>query len=162
MAKTTADSKAKFQPYHDEFDSLRKGLKKMAWAKDWNFKAEMFGEPRIRGASIRMWKKRRPEEIHFESWIGNADIERGSATLAFHLETPLGDFGVRRNEFNRLLIERGAEMMGDWKGFTLSPRSYQTIKRHVRFEQGKIAEALTPEFSRLQRLGEPIDQALNL
>ena len=162
MAKTVEYSEAKFQPYHVEFDSLRNELKKTAWGRDWNFRAEMFGEPRIRGASIRMWKKRWPEEIHFESWIGNADIERGSATLAFHIETPLGDFGVRRNEFNRMLIERGAERMDDWKGFTLSPRSFQTIKRHVPFKQGDIAKALTPEFTRLQRLGEVIDQVLNL
>ena len=52
--------------------------------------------------------------------------------------------------------------VSEWKGFTLSPRSYQTIKRHVPFEQGKIAKALTPELTRLQRLGEVIDRALNL
>ena len=52
--------------------------------------------------------------------------------------------------------------VSEWKGFTLSPRSYQTIKRHVPFQQGKIAKALTPELTRLQRLGEVIDQVLNL
>ena len=52
--------------------------------------------------------------------------------------------------------------VSEWKGFALSPRSYQIIKRHVPFEQGKIAKALTPELTRLQRLGEVIDQVLNL
>ena len=161
MAKKT-DTKGKFQPYHEEFESLVKALKKQTWTKDWKLVALMFGEPKIRGASIRMWKKKWPEEIHFEGWIGNADIERASVSLAFHIETSLDDFGVRRNEFSRLLIEGGADQMDDWEGFTLSPKSFQTIKRHVRFERGKIAVALKPEFIRFQRLGKIIDQALHL
>jgi hypothetical protein len=65
--------------------------------KKLDIKAELSGEPKIRCASIRMWKKGWPEEIHFESWIGNADIDRGSATLAFHIETPMAPFNIKRN-----------------------------------------------------------------
>ena len=62
---------------------------------------------------------------------------------------------------NSCRIDPGRQV-SEWKRFALSPRSYQIIKRHVPFEQGKIAKALTPELTRLQRLGEVIDQVLNL
>ncbi len=162
MADEVRASKARFQPYHEEFESLVNALKKLAWTKDWNFKAMMCGKPKVHCASIRMWKKGWPEDIHFESWIGNADIERGSASLAFHIETSLADFGVRRNQFNEQLIEGGEDLMDSWEGFSLSPRSFQTVKRHVPFEQGKVSQAIKPEFTRLQRLGKLIDKILNV
>ena len=108
MAKGAADAKAKFQPYHEEYLALVAALKKLRGSKDWNIKAQMFGDPKVRGASIRMWKKAWPEDLHFKSWIENADIERGSASVAFHIETSLDEFGVRRNRFNEELIEKGA------------------------------------------------------
>ena len=105
MANDLKDGEAAFQPYHEEFTALVKAIEKLTWSKDWNFKASMYGKPKIRGASIRMWKKTWPDALHFESWIGNADIERGSASLAFHIETSLAPFGVKRNAFNQALID---------------------------------------------------------
>ena len=72
MAKKASE---KFQPFHDEYVDLAATLEQLCWAKDWNIQAMMFGGPKVRGASIRMWKKIWPEELHFESWIGNADID---------------------------------------------------------------------------------------
>jgi hypothetical protein len=137
-------------------------LCKSAWSKDWNIKAELFGEPKIQGASLRMWKKGWPEEIHFESWIGNADIDRGSATLAFHIETSMAPFNIKRNELNRRLIEEGTKVMREWEGFSLSPKSYQTFKRHVPCAPGGVAKALKPEFVHLRRLDKIIDNTLDL
>ncbi len=162
MRQETKAKQARFQPYHEEFEFLVKAMKKPASAKDWNFEAAMYGKPKIRGASVRMWKTLWPEALHFESWIGNADIERGSASLAFHIETSLAEFGVRRNEFNRELIEQGAELMDNWERWALSPKSFQTGKRHVPFKKGRVVQALKPEFSRLRRLGKLIDGLLNL
>ncbi len=162
MPKILAANEAKFDSFHLEFSDLAESLRKLAWSKDWNIEAKLFGQPKIRGASIRMWKKDWPEEIHFESWIGNADIKRGSASLAFHIETKLDKFGVARNELNRILLEQGAKIMKGWEGFSKTPKSFQTFKCHVPFDQGKIAKTLKPEFNRLHRLGKIIDNALNL
>ena len=81
-------------------------------------------------------------------------IERGSATIAFHIETSLEPFGVKRNQFNELLIESGAGLMDNWEDYVLSPKSFQTIKITIPFEKGRIVQALKPEFIRLQRLGK--------
>ena len=162
MAKKAPEGLEKFQPYHEELEALVAVLKKLKWAKDWNIEAMMFGEPKVRGASIRMWKTAWPELLHFESWIGNADIDRGSATVAFHIETSVEPYGVKRNEFNALLIERGADLMDGWKGYSLSPKSFQTVKAAIPFEKGKISQTLKPEFVRLHRLGKVIDGILGL
>lgn len=150
----------KFQPYHEEYVALGKALGKLNWAKAWNIVAMTYGEPKVRGASLRMWKKNWPELLHFESCIGNPDIERGSATIVFHIETSLEPYEVKRNQFNELLINNGASLMDDWDGYVLSPKSFQTIKTTIPFEQGRIAQILKPEFVRLQRLGQVIDAAL--
>ena len=162
MAKKASESEQRFQPYHEEFAELAELLRKLRWSKDWNFKAMMYGKPKIRGASLRMWKKSWPELIHFESCIGNADIDRGSAGIMFHIETPLEPFGVKRNQFNQRVIENGAALMDDWDGYVLSPKSFQTIKTAIPFEKGRIARTLKPEFAKLKRLGRAIDKALNI
>ena len=162
MAKKTSEVLERFQPYFEEYEALAAALKKLKWAKTWDIAAMMFGEPKIRGASIRMWKSTWPELLHFESWIGNADINRGSASVVFHLETSVEPYGVKRNQFNELLIENGADVMDGWKGYSLSPKSFQTIKTAIPFVQGKIPQALKPEFVRLQRLGKVIDVILGL
>lgn len=162
MAKKSPEGLEKFQPYHEEYEELAVALNKLTWVKNWNIVAMMFGEPKVRGASIRMWRSNWPELLHFESWIGNADIDRGSATVVFHIETSLEPFGVKRNQFNQLLIERGSDVMDGWEGYSLSPKSFQTIKAAVPFEVGKVTKALKPEFVRLQRLGKVIDGILSL
>lgn len=162
MPKKAPEGREKFQPYHEEYVALGEALNKLPWSKDWSIKAMMYGHPKVRGTSLRMWKNTWPELIHFESCIGNQDIERGSATIMFHIETPLDSFGVKRNQFNQALIESGASLMDGWDGYVLSPKSFQTLKITIPFETGKIALALKPEFVRLQRLGKVIDQALNL
>ena len=50
MAQYARANEARFQPYHEEFESLVEEISKLAWTKDWNFKAMMFGNPKIRGA----------------------------------------------------------------------------------------------------------------
>ena len=162
MSTKTIEGQEKFLPYHQEYAALGERLKKLNWAKEWHIKALMYGEPKIRGASLRLWKKQWPELIHFESCIGNPDIERGSATIVFHLETSLEPYGVKRNQFNEVLIREGAALMNDWEGYVLSPRSFQTLKISVPFQKGGIGKALKPEIVRLQRLGNIIDGALNL
>lgn len=162
MTKNKPEGAVKFEPYHEEYVDLAKALKKLGWAKDWHTVATMFGEPKVLGASLRIWKSNWPELLHFESWIGNADIKRGSATVAFHIETSLEPYGIKRNQFNQRLIDSGASLMDDWSGYSLSPKSFQTFKTAIPFEQGKIARVLQPEFTRLQRLGKVIDEILGM
>ena len=162
MAKKKSNPQAKFEPFLAELKKLAADLKKQKWASDWSIKADLYGKPKVRGAMIRMHKKVWPELLHFESWIGNADIERGSVSTAFHIETPLDSFGVRRNELNQQLIENGASKMKEWDGFSLSPKSFQPIKCHTTFEDLKIAPVLKPVYNKLQRLGDVIDKALNI
>jgi hypothetical protein len=162
MAKKESDNQTKFNPYLDELKKLVVDLNREKWASDWSVEAGFFGEPKIRGASIRMYKKSWPELIHFESWIGNADIERGSVSTAFHIETPLDSFGVRRTDVNRQLIENGAAKMKEWDGYTLSPKSFQPIKCQTPFEDLNIAAVLKPVYNKLRHLGGLIDQALKL
>ena len=162
MAKKTSDSQAKFKPFLDELERLASDLNRQKWASDWSIKAGFYGKPKTRGASLRMHKKAWPELLHFESWIGNADIERRSVSTAFHIETPLDAFGVRRNELNRQLIDGGASKMDNWEGFTLSPKSFQPIKCQTAFEGHTIKAVLKPLYVRLRHLGNEIDRALNL
>ena len=155
------EGREKFLPYHEEYVALGANLNKLRWAEDWHIKAMMYGEPKVRGASLRLWKKKWPELIHFESCIGNPDIECGSATIVFHIETSLEPFGIKRNRFNQVLIADGAGLMDDWQGYVLSPKSFQTLKISVPFTKGQIVQSLKPELVRLQRL-KIIDGALNL
>ena len=162
MAKKESQPHDKFEPFLAELKKLAAELKKQKWASDWSITAGLYGKPKVRGAMIRMHKKAWPELLHFESWIGNADIERGSVSTAFHIETSLDTFAVRRNELNQLLIENGASKMKEWDGFSLSPKSFQPIKCHTAFDGQKVAGVLKPLYKQLQRLGDVIDNALNI
>ena len=162
MAEKDSDNQAKFKPDLDELKKVVAELNRQKWASDWSINADFYGKPKSRGVFIRMYKKNWHELIHFESWIGNADIERGSVSTAFHIETPLDSFGVRRTDVNRQLIEYGASKMKEWDGYTLSPKSSQPIKCHTPFEDLKILEVLQPLYKKLRHLGGVVDRALNL
>ena len=84
LTAKNSDSRVKFKPYLDELKRLRGMLRKKTWAKAWKIDADFYGEPKIRGAFLRMHKKRWPQDIHFECSIGNGDVDRGSVSVAFH------------------------------------------------------------------------------
>lgn len=65
----------------------------------------------------------------------------------FHIETSLEPYGVKRTQFNKSFIEQGARLMDDWDGYVLSPKSFQTIKITVPFEEGASCKLSNPSLS---------------
>lgn len=112
------------------------------------------------GKSLRVYKADWCDgQIHFESWVTNADLERKSLPVAFHFEASKEKTGIKRNEFNERLIAAGEAQMNGWKDYRLSPKSYQTFIRQVSFSPNLLAD-MKAEYLRLAALAPAIDQAM--
>lgn len=112
------------------------------------------------GKSLRVYKADWFDgQIHFESWVTNADLERKSLPVAFHFEASKEKTGVKRNDFNERLIASGASLMDNWEGYRLSPKSYQTFIRQVPFSD-YLYDDMMAAYLRLAKLAPAIDQAI--
>ncbi|HZV21936.1 MAG TPA: hypothetical protein VE986_10370 [Hyphomicrobiales bacterium] len=98
-------------------------------------------------------------QVHFESWVTNADIERQSLPVAFHFEAPKEKTGIKRTAFSERLLETAAPMMDGWEGYRLSPKSDQPFIRKVAFSDHLLAD-MKAEYCRLAKLAPLIDQAM--
>lgn len=98
-------------------------------------------------------------QVHIESWVTNADLERKSLPVAFHFEAPKEKTGIKRTAFNERLIESAGAQMNGWEGYKLSPKSDQTFIRKIAFSDRLLAD-MKAEYCRIAALAPLIDRAM--
>jgi hypothetical protein len=144
-------SEERFEEIRRLFADLQNELQP-ALGADWRVEAS--------GKSFRVYKADWCDgQIHFESWVTNADLERKSLPVAFHFEASKEKTGIKRNEFSERLIAGGAGVMEGWEGYRLSPKSYQTFIRQVAFSPNLLAD-MKAEYLRLAALAPALDRAM--
>jgi hypothetical protein len=98
-------------------------------------------------------------QVHFESWVTNADLERRSLPVAFHFEAPKEKTGIKRTDFNERLITSAGAQMNGWEQYKLSPKSDQPFIRKVPFSDTLLTD-MKAEYIRLAALAPLIDQTM--
>jgi len=162
---TTPGGGKQFEPYYQALIELEQSLAAMNWfGNDWHTEVGYYGGDEPLGVSFRLYKNGWFNDtgagIHFESWIGNADLKRGSVPVALHVETSSESTGIKRGQFNKAILEEGAPLMDEWRDYKVSPNSYQTLIRHLPLTAGSLVGELKTEYARLQRLAPIIDRVI--
>jgi hypothetical protein len=162
---TTPRGGKQFEPYYRWFIELERSLEAMDWfGDDWHTEVGYYGGDEPRGVSFRLYKSGWFNDtgggIHFESWIGNADLKRGAVPAALHIETNSENTGIKRGQFNKAILEEGAPLMDQWRDYKVSPNSYQTLIRYLPLTAENFIGELKTEYTRLQRLAPIIDRII--
>ncbi len=98
--------------------------------------------------------------IHFETWFGNADIKRSAFPIALHVEASKDKTGLQRGIFNQYVIVNAGDMIAEWEGYNLSPKSYQLLIARLPFQLDTLVEQMLHEYRRMVSLADVIDAGI--
>jgi hypothetical protein len=162
MAETTDGQ------FWDEYLQLlqeaERQLSQAKWFEDgWEVQTgTMMSGASPRGVAFRLTKPAWFEgAIHWESWLSNADLKRGTLPVALHVETNQEKTGLNKNQFVGLLLERGAGVIASWEGYIVKEKyAAEPLRRNVPFDKTNLVAQIVAEYSRRQLLQPAINQII--
>jgi hypothetical protein len=160
-------SKEALQPYYSVLGKLKMRLQnEKAYTSDWDSRVFNFPEdvPTMAAFTLfkRNWLNDVSSGVHFESWFGNADIERQAFPIALHVEATKADTGLVRGVFTRHIVDQAGDKIASWDGYTVSPKSYQLFIARLPFSKERLVDEMLAEFLKVMELHDLIDQAMQL
>jgi hypothetical protein len=103
------------------------------------------------------WHNGNGRGIHLETWVSGDVLAVMSAPVVMHVEREVPS----RELFNRLFIERAADVLDTLDDYRVSKRNImERCARRVSFTKPTFVRDIAAEFDRLQRLGPIIDDVL--
>lgn len=153
--------------YEALYRELATELEKEKWFQGgWRLKAGFFpesGSPK--SAYIQVfrdsWFNEEGKGIHFESWMTNADVTRGTASVVLHIESSKERTGINGKALVKALLITAGAKISKWEGYQIK-ESYtmQPLARKVSVTPGTFVKTLRKEFTRLAGIADAIDAAI--
>ncbi len=149
------------------YEELAVALRKEKWFDErWQTTAGCFPNAEApKSAFIQLfrdtWYNEEGKGIHLESWMTNADLARGTATVVLHVETSKARTGINSKAFVKALLDQvGAEIAG-WEGYEIKPGyPMQPLTVKPSYEKEGFATVLRREFNRLVQIADAVDAAI--
>lgn len=162
---TTTQPSDRFAPYYATFQELAKRLKSKDWCnKDWEVNVAYFGEGNRRipcfGLQKKNWFNNPGGGIHFESWIGNADLERSAVPITLHVEASYEKTGIVRGKLYDHILKHGKGIIDSLEGYTVHPKSFQFLINRTPFTEATLLNIMERDYCKLARLAPIIDAAI--
>ena len=153
--------------YYEQFQQVSERLNACDWfTGGWEILVYYFGQGEQQNPGFRLqktgWFNDPGPGIHFESWLGNADLKRSAIPISMHFEASYKAVGIRRGEFYDYILEQGKSTFDKLKGYTISPKSYQLFINRIPFTADSLVEIMETEYGKLQALGSVIDEAIHV
>jgi hypothetical protein len=145
------------------YQSLAEQLAREPWfAAGWETRFDYLNPESPRGVWLQLVRKHWFDgAIHLETWIGNPALQSGQTPVVLHVETSIPNHGLSRNDFSKRLLEQVGEQVESWPGYTVKPNyAMEPFNVRVPFTKETLVPALKAAFSRLQQLGDVIDQTI--
>lgn len=148
--------------YYEKFHEVADVLKQQAWyADEWTIVVDYYGEGNRRNPGFTLYKSNWFDGgIHFESWMGNADVKRSAVPVAMHFETNYEASGIRRGQFHEFILAEGKAVIEQLNGYSLSPKSFQLLINRTPYTQEDFVNVMVREYCKLQELAPVIDAAI--
>ncbi len=154
-----------------DFDSiyqdLAAALNRQKWFKNhWEAKAGLFPNPKEpRSVGIQVYKDTWCNEdgrgIHFESWMTNADIKRGTSNVVLHIESSKERTGINGKTLVKTLFDTAGTKIEKWEGYVTKPTyTMQPFIKKVIITPDNLLKSLLAEFNRLEEISAAIDYAI--
>jgi hypothetical protein len=144
--------------YRPVFDELARRLGDAAWFADgWSVEVGAHETATWLTVARPAWRAS-GLAIHFESWVRKEQIARRSVPVAMHVE---GGHYTRRYAFNERFHAAIADVVREWRGYTVSPAGMTRLLAAVPLEADRLVPALEAEYARLARLGPTVDHIVD-
>jgi hypothetical protein len=145
------------------YRKLSEQLAREAWfANGWETRFDYLDRNNPRGVWLQLVRKNWFDgAIHLETWINNSVLQSGTTPVVLHIETSIPNHGISRNDFSKRFLEQAGDTVQSWPGYTVKPNyAMEPISTRVPFTKETLVAALKAEFTRLQQLGDIIDQTI--
>ena len=156
------------QEFEPLFFELESALKSESWFTSiWKTKAGLHPNTDTpKSVAIQVfkdsWFNDEGKGIHFESWMTNADVKRGSASIVLHIESSKERTGINGKILVKSLLESSGKQIGAWDGFQIKENyTMQPFSKKAQVTPESFIEIMTTEFSRLASISEQVDQAIS-
>ena len=112
--------------YYKQFQQVSERLKAYSWfTNDWEILVYYFGQEDRQNPGFRLqktnWFNDPDAGIHFESWMGNADLKRSAIPISMHFEASHNKTGIRRGEFYSYILDHGQATFDKLEGIQFRP-----------------------------------------
>jgi hypothetical protein len=145
------------------FEQVGQRLSKKPWFADgWETRVDFLNRANPTGVWMQLVRKNWFDgAIHLETWVRKSVLERGTLTLALHIETSIPKHGLSRNDFTRLFLERCGDLIGTWPGYTVKPNyAMEPFSTQIPFTRETLVPNLEAELERVHELGPAIDAVI--
>jgi len=149
------------------YQELAVALKKQKWFKShWEAKAGLFPnatEPKSVAIQVYKdtWFNSDGRGIHFESWMTNADIKRGTSNVVLHIESSKDRTGINGKVLVKTLFDTAGTKITKWEGYETKPTyTMQPFIKKLAITPGNLLKSLLAEFNRLEEISAAIDHAI--
>lgn len=155
----------RFASYYEKFKDAATQLRAQDWFTDeWEVIVAYYGEGNHPNLGFTLQKKNWFNDpsggIHFESWIGNADVKRSAVPIAMHFEPSYERSKIRRGKFHDYVLEHGKAIIDELEGYKLSPKSMQLLMNRIPFTDDTLVDMMVGEYNKLHKLGAIFDAAI--
>lgn len=149
------------------YKKVASSLKREKWfSKHWSAVAGLYPdekEPKSIGIQVfkDTWFNGDGRGIHFESWMTNADVRRGTCNVVLHIESSKERTGINGKALVKSLFAIEGKVIGAWEGYQ-AKESYtmQPFIRKMSIAEDTLHDQLIAEFRRLSAISDSIDQAI--
>jgi hypothetical protein len=145
------------------YQHLSEQLAREPWfANGWQTHFDYLDRDNPRGVWLQLVRKSWFDgAIHLETWVNNSALQSQQTPVVLHVETSIPKHGISRNDFAKRFLEQVGEQIQGWSGYVIKPNyAMEPLNTRVPFTKETLVPALKTEFSRLQQLGDVIDQSI--
>ncbi len=149
------------------YHAVAASLQREKWfSKHWTSVAGLYPnetEPKSIGIQVfkDTWFNEDGRGIHFESWMTNADVRRGTCNVVLHIESSKDRTGIHGKQLVKALFAKEKNRIEAWDGhqtkesYTMQPFIFKmTISKETLHDQ------LVAEFRRLSMISDSLDAAI--
>ena len=152
-----------WQEYLAIYQELSDQLARQPWfTEGWETRFDYLNQENPRGVWLQLVRKNWFDgALHLETWINNSVLQNGTTPVVLHVETSIPKHGISRNDFSKRFLERSGELIQSWDSYQIKPNyAMEPFSTRLPFTKESLAAGLETEFTRLQSLGEVIDETI--
>ena len=140
------------------FQDLVERLQAAEWFQDGWAGGSWANGGRNSGVTIYRPRWETGNALHLETWIGNADVKRGTVVVALHVETSHEKTGIKRTDFHKLFLERCGPTVAAWEGYRVHPTyAMEPLRGTFAYTKDGLSALLQREFERMAALAPALD-----
>lgn len=153
--------------YESLYQKLATELRKEKWfKKGWQTKAGFSPDAKQpKSVFIQLfrdsWFNEEGKGIHLESWMTNADVARGTASVVLHIESSKERTGINGKALVKALLADVGDKIARWEGYQIKETyTMQPFIKKMSISPDDIVRSLRFEFTRLAGIADAIDMAV--